>query len=57
MGRILHPLFALLASVGRQDLARQVAYLKEVNRILRARPAPSLHLANRELLQSLVASA
>ncbi len=37
MGRILHPLFALLASVTRQDLARQVANLKEENRILRAR--------------------
>ena len=35
--RILHPLFALLASVTRQDLARQVAYLKEENKILRAR--------------------
>lgn len=37
MGRILHPLFALLASVTRQELTRQVAYLKEENRILRAR--------------------
>jgi putative transposase len=37
MGRILHPLLALLASVTRQELARQVAYLKEENRILRAR--------------------
>lgn len=37
MGRILHPLFALLASVTRQELARQVAYLKEENRVLRAR--------------------
>ncbi len=37
MGRILHPLFALLASVTRQDLARQVAYLKDENRILRFR--------------------
>lgn len=37
MGWILHPLFALLASVTRQELARQVAYLKEENRILRAR--------------------
>lgn len=37
MGRILHPLLSLLASVPRQDLARQVAYLKEENRILRAR--------------------
>ncbi|MDB5337759.1 MAG: Integrase core domain protein [Planctomycetaceae bacterium] len=33
MSRILHPLFALLASATRQDLARQVAYLKEENRI------------------------
>ena len=37
MGPILHPIFALLASVPRQELARQVAYLKEENRILRAR--------------------
>jgi hypothetical protein len=37
MGRILYPLFALLASVTRQDLARQVAYFKEENRILCAR--------------------
>jgi len=37
MSRILHPLLALLASATRQELARQVAYLKEENRILRAR--------------------
>lgn len=37
MKTILHPIFALLASVTRQELARQVAYLKEENRILRAR--------------------
>ncbi len=37
MNPILHPIFALLASVTRQDLARQVAYLKEENKILRAR--------------------
>lgn len=37
MNAILHPIFALLASVTRQELARQVAYLKEENRILRAR--------------------
>ncbi|MFM7168413.1 MAG: hypothetical protein ACKO3T_24470 [Planctomycetaceae bacterium] len=37
MSLILHPLFALLASVSRQELARQVACLKEENRILRAR--------------------
>jgi cysteine desulfurase len=33
MGRILHPLLALLASVTRQELAHQVAYLKEENRM------------------------
>ncbi len=37
MSLILHPLFALLASVSRQELARQVAYLREENKILRAR--------------------
>jgi putative transposase len=37
MKTILHPIFALLASVTWQELARQVAYLKEENRILRAR--------------------
>ncbi|MEW4531507.1 hypothetical protein [Maioricimonas sp. JC845] len=35
--RILHPLLSLLASVTRQELARQVAYLKEENRVLRER--------------------
>lgn len=35
--RVLHPLLTLLASVTRQDLARQVTYLKEENRILRER--------------------
>ena len=37
MNPILHPIFALLASVTRQELARQVAYLKEENKILRTR--------------------
>lgn len=37
MKTILHPSFALLASVTRQELARQVAYLKEENKILLAR--------------------
>lgn len=35
--RILHSLFSLLASVTRQELARQVAYLKAENEVLRAR--------------------
>jgi hypothetical protein len=34
--QILRPLFSLLASVTRQDLAEQVVYLKEENRILRS---------------------
>jgi hypothetical protein len=37
MGCILHPLLALLASVARQELARQVAYLKEEKSIRRDR--------------------
>ena len=37
MHRLLHPLFGFLASLNRQELARQVAYLKAENRILRAR--------------------
>lgn len=37
MPQFLHPLFAMLACLTRQELARQVAYLKEENRILRAR--------------------
>jgi hypothetical protein len=37
MNPILHPIFALLASVTRQELARQVASLNEENRKLRAR--------------------
>ena len=37
MAAIFHPLFAMLTCSTRQELARQVAYLKEENRILRAR--------------------
>jgi hypothetical protein len=37
MNPILHPIFALLASVSRQELARQVACLKEEHRMPRAR--------------------
>lgn len=48
MGRIMHPLFALLASVTRQDLARQVACIKEENRILRARLPEQLVATDQE---------
>ncbi len=37
MAVLLHPLLAMLACCTRQELARQVAYLKEENRILRAK--------------------
>lgn len=48
MTRILHPLLALLASATRQDLARQVAYLKEENRVLRERLPKRLVATDRE---------
>lgn len=46
--RVLHPLLALLASVTRQELARQVAYLKEENRILRARLPEQIRTTEKE---------
>lgn len=48
MTRILHPLFALLASATRQELARQVAYLKEENRVLRERLPKRLVATDKE---------
>jgi putative transposase len=48
MGRILHPLLASRASVTRLELARQVAYLKEENRILRARLPERLTATDQE---------
>jgi hypothetical protein len=35
--RILHPLFHLLGSLTHQEMARQVSYLKEENKVLRER--------------------
>lgn len=35
--RILHPLFNLLGSLTQQELTRQVAYLREENKVLRER--------------------
>jgi len=35
--RILHPLFNLLGSLTHQEMARQVSYLKEENKVLRGR--------------------
>ncbi|WP_339748539.1 hypothetical protein [uncultured Rubinisphaera sp.] len=37
MSRTLHPLFVMLMSLTQQELARQIAYLKKENEILRAR--------------------
>ena len=48
MRQILHPLFALLASSARQDLARQVAYLKEENRILRSKLPKQVSVTEKE---------
>jgi putative transposase len=48
MSRILHPLLALLASATRQELARQVAYLKEENRVLRERLPKRLVATDKE---------
>ena len=50
MRQVLHPLFALLASVTRQDLARQVAYLKEENRILRSKLPKQIAVTEKERL-------
>jgi hypothetical protein len=48
MGRILHPLFALLASVTRQEPARQLAYLKEENRSFHAQLPEQLVATDQE---------
>jgi putative transposase len=51
MRQVLHPLFALLASVTRQELARQVAYLKEENRILRSKLPAQIRVTEKERLR------
>lgn len=43
MAAILHPFLTLLASLTRQELARQVAYLKAENQLLRSRVAEADH--------------
>lgn len=48
MAAIIHPLLTLLASVTRQDLARQFAYLKAENRILRSKLPDRINLSNQE---------
>jgi putative transposase len=48
MAAIIHPLLTLLASLTRQELARQVAYLKAENRILRSKLPERITLSNQE---------
>ena len=48
MASIIHPLLALLASLTRQELARQVTYLKAENRILRSKLPNRITLSNQE---------
>jgi len=48
MAAIVHPLLTLLASLTRQELARQVTYLKAENRILRSKLPVRISLSNQE---------
>ena len=48
MRRTLHPLFVMLASLTQQELARQIAYLKKENEILRARLPERIHTTKAE---------
>jgi putative transposase len=52
MSRIFHPLLALIASVSDRELARYIQFLKEENKILRARIPGQVHTrpAERERL-------
>ena len=48
MASIIHPLLTLLASLTRQVLAQQVAYLKAENQILRSKLLDRIPLSNQE---------
>lgn len=48
MAAIIHPLLTLLASLPRQELARQVTYLKAENQILRSKLPKRISLSNQE---------
>ena len=43
MSKIFHPLLALIASAGQNELAKYVEYLKHENKILRARLPKQVH--------------
>lgn len=48
MTRIFHPLLALIASATDRELAKYVEYLKEENKILRARIPGQVHTRRHE---------
>ncbi len=48
MASIIQPLLALLASLTRQELARQVIYLRAENQILRSKLSEQIALSNQE---------
>jgi putative transposase len=48
MAAIIHPLLTLLASLTRQEPARQVTYLKAENQILRSTLPKRIELSNQE---------
>ncbi len=48
MASIVHPLLSLLASLTRQQLARQVAYLKAENQMLRSKLPDRISLSDKE---------
>ena len=48
MAAIIHPLWTLLASLTRPELARQVTYLKAENQILRSKLPKRIELSNQE---------
>lgn len=48
MAAVLHPLLAMLASLTRQELVRQVAYLKAENQLLRSKLPARIALTDLE---------
>ena len=48
MSKIFHPLLALIASSTDRELAKYVQYLKEENKILRARLPRQVHTTHEE---------
>ncbi len=51
MAAVLHPLLTLLASLTRQELARQVAYLKAENQVLRSKLPKRITLTDQQRRQ------